>query len=231
MQTELSRKSYKFLNRDMIKYIAMFTMLLNHIATIFLTPGTWLCELFIAIGYFTAITMIYFLVEGYHCTHSKKAYLSRLFVFALISEIPYCLAFTTNGVMEFDGLNMMFTLCVCFGILYVLDTIQSRIAKACLIIFGVFISLFCDWALLAPIFTIIFGAFNFLGGLGRFPLATNLLYALLSVIGMGTAAICILFFYNGQRMKKGKSFSKWFFYLFYPIHLLVLGILRLTLIA
>lgn len=252
MQTELSRKPYKFLNRDMIKYIAMFTMLLNHIATIFLTPGTWLCELFIAIGYFTAITMIYFLVEGYYCTHSKKAYLSRLFVFALISEIPYCLAFTTNGVMEFDGLNMMFTLCVCFVILYALDTIQSRIAKACLIIFGVFISLFCDWALLAPIFTllfawarnsayrtriafsvstIIFGAFNFLGGLGRFPLATNLLYTLLSVIGMGTAAICILFFYNGQRMKKGKSFSKWFFYLFYPIHLLILGILRLTLIA
>lgn len=249
MSTEISDKPYKVLNRDTIKYIAMFTMLLNHIATIFLTPGTWLFEFFLAIGYFTAITMIYFLVEGYHYTHSKKAYISRLFVFALISEIPYCLAFTTNGVIEFYGLNMLFTLCVCFGILYVLDTTKSKLAKVCLVILGIVISLFCDWALLAPIFTllfvwarnsehrtkiafclsiVIFGAFNFLGGLGRFPLATNMLYALLSVIGMGMAAICIVFFYNGRRMEKGKTFSKWFFYLFYPVHLLILGVLRLA---
>ena len=47
MSTEISDKSYKALNRDTIKYIAMFTMLLNHIATIFLTPGTWLFEFFL----------------------------------------------------------------------------------------------------------------------------------------------------------------------------------------
>ena len=47
MSTEISDKPYKVLNRDTIKYIAMFTMLLNHIATIFLTPGTWLFEFFL----------------------------------------------------------------------------------------------------------------------------------------------------------------------------------------
>ena len=52
----------KPLNRDVIKYIAMVTMLLNHIADIFLNTGTWVCEVFTAIGYFTAITMIYFFV-------------------------------------------------------------------------------------------------------------------------------------------------------------------------
>ena len=84
MHAEISNKPYQILNRDIIKYIAMFTMLLNHIATIFLSSGTWLCESFLAIGYFTAITMTYFLVEGYHYTHSKKIYILRLFVFALI---------------------------------------------------------------------------------------------------------------------------------------------------
>ena len=141
MCAELSNKPYKVLNRDTIKYIAMVTMLLNHIATIFLKPGTWVFESFIAIGYFTAITMIYFLVEGYHYTHSKKTYISRLFIFALISEIPYCLAFTTNGVIEFCGLNMMFTLCVCFGILYVLDTTKRKLVKAFLEILGMILSL------------------------------------------------------------------------------------------
>ena len=63
---------YKILNRDAIKYIAMFLMLLNHISTIFMKSGKLWSELFIDLGYFTAIVMCYFLVEGYQYTHSKK---------------------------------------------------------------------------------------------------------------------------------------------------------------
>ena len=55
----------KVLNRDVIKYFAMFTMLLNHIANVFLAPGTALYDIFLNLGYFTAVTMCYFLVEGY----------------------------------------------------------------------------------------------------------------------------------------------------------------------
>ena len=39
------------LNRDQIKYIAVFTMLLNHVANIFLQPGTFACEALKDIGY------------------------------------------------------------------------------------------------------------------------------------------------------------------------------------
>lgn len=39
MHTEISNKPYQIFNRDIIKYIAMFTMLLNHIATIFYHPA------------------------------------------------------------------------------------------------------------------------------------------------------------------------------------------------
>lgn len=61
----------KPLNQDTIKYIAILTMVLNHAAEIFLQSGTILWELLTATGYFTAISMIYFLVEGYRYTHSK----------------------------------------------------------------------------------------------------------------------------------------------------------------
>ena len=45
------------LTRDAIKYLAIFTMLLNHIANVLLPENTILWEVFIDIGYFTAITM------------------------------------------------------------------------------------------------------------------------------------------------------------------------------
>ena len=42
------------MNRDQIKFLAIITMTCNHIANIFLTPGTLLFEVMIDIGYFTA---------------------------------------------------------------------------------------------------------------------------------------------------------------------------------
>ena len=62
------------MNRDTIKYIAMITMLLNHVSFIFLEPGTVLAEILTAVGYFTAPVMCYFLVEGMTYTRSPKGY-------------------------------------------------------------------------------------------------------------------------------------------------------------
>ena len=123
------------MNRDEIKYIAMFTMLLNHIANIFLEPGTLLFEIFVDVGYFTAITMCYFLVEGYGYTRSKEKYGKRLFLFAAISEIPFCLAFTEEGTISFVNMNMMFTLFLCFLILVVREKVQADWRRnACIIV-------------------------------------------------------------------------------------------------
>lgn len=239
----------KPLTRDSIKYVAMFTMFLNHIANIFLQTGTWLCEIFIAVGYFTAISMIYFLVEGYDYTRSKKKYFLRLIMFGLISEIPYCLALTTEGIISFCGLNMMFTLSLCLGLIWILDNMKSTIMKVFFSVLMIGLSILCSWAILAPIYTLLFmwakrsqkrkeaaftisillfGFMNFLGGIEHFTTSENILYALLSMMGMGLAGFCILYLYNGKQAVKGKKFSKWFFYIFYPAHLLILGIIRIS---
>lgn len=238
----------KFLSRDSIKYIAMLTMLLNHIANIFLQTGTLLCETFIALGYFTAITMIYFLVEGYGYTHSKKKYLARLLIFAVISQIPYCLAFTERGIISYCGLNMMFTLSLCFSLIWIFDLCQNKFLKTLAAIIAIFLSLFCSWAVLAPIYTllfmwsngsrqktkiafilsiVLFGTMSFVGGIHNFTLSQNILYALLSMLGMALAYVCIVYFYNGRQGEKHGRFSKWFFYWFYPVHLLILGLIRI----
>lgn len=81
------------MSRDTIKYIAMLTMLINHIANVFLPAGMWYTNLCLYIGYFTAVTMCYFLVEGYGYTRSKRKYAGRLLGFAVLAQLPYQLAF------------------------------------------------------------------------------------------------------------------------------------------
>lgn len=155
MENKMTSK-YKILNRDAIKYLAMLTMLLNHISTIFMQSGDLLAEIFLDLGYFTAITMCYFLVEGFEYTHSKEKYAMRLFVFALLSQIPYSLAFTQNGILEFENLNMLFTLLVCFGILLVVERVTNKALKIVYILALVFFSVVCDWAILAPVLSLLF---------------------------------------------------------------------------
>lgn len=237
-------------NRDVIKYIAMFTMLLNHIANVFLEPGTVLSELFLNIGYFTAVTMCYFLVEGYRYTRSKRNYGLRLLIFALISQVPFCLAFAEEGILEFYGFNMMFTLLLCFLILVCMERIRNQFLRNLAVMGLIFLSLFCDWALLAPVFTLLFlwaegsrgktkaaflistllfGGINFMGGVGSLPVGENLLYTACGMAGVALSGIVIVYLYNGKRMERGRRFSQWFFYLFYPVHLLILGLMRIWL--
>ena len=51
LQQQTQSPGWRVLNRDVIKYIAMTAMLLNHIANIFLVPGTLWYEVLVDIGY------------------------------------------------------------------------------------------------------------------------------------------------------------------------------------
>lgn len=246
----------KVLNRDVIKYIAMVTMLLNHIAHVFLTPGTILYAAFEDIGYFTAPTMCYFLVEGYSYTRSKVKYGLRLFLFAVLSQIPYHLA------LGFGNLNMIFTLFCCFLILAARDKIAapSLSAIACTVL--VLVTAFSDWSILAAVYTLmfagsigdkerlkrsyliaaaLFAVVNTMSLLAAASMSqseqmpvTSLVYTpvqavlsgILSCVGVLASAAVILVFYNGKRAERGKMFAKWFFYLFYPGHLLALYLIK-----
>ncbi len=195
----------KGLNRDEIKYIAIVAMLANHFAAIFLNSGT-------------------------------------------LSQIPYCMAFTKQGVISFTGFNMLFTLLLCFLICLIVEKVPNIIMKIVLIIMIFICSMKCDWGIGAPVFTllfiwsknsilkkkiafviptVLFGLYNFIGCHGKVPIVTCILSALICMIGMGMSGICIIYFYNGKIAKIGKSFSKWFFYIFYPLHLLIFALIRI----
>ena len=249
MNTQEQTGLRRGLSRDAIKYIAMFTMLLNHIANIFLAPGL-LQEALIDIGYFTAPVMCWFLVEGYGYTRSKKRYALRLAVFAALSELPFCLAFTHGAVLSYYGMNMIFTLLLCFLILVADEKIRSvplrRLAQVGLTLLTVILP--SDWNLLAPVYTMLFAwargsrtrakwaffwavvlfwGLLWMGGLAL-PAWYNLATSLGGAAGVALAAVAILYLYNGRRAAHGRRFAQWFFYWFYPVHLLALGLLRLA---
>lgn len=236
------RAEKKGINRDLIKCFAMFTMLLNHIAHTLLNPETMVYDVFIGIGYFTAITMCYFLVEGYEYTRSKKKYALRLLVFALLAQVQYTLAF---GYVMF---NMLFTLLFCFLILYILDNMQDKWYKIPLVVVLFILTIFSDWALMAPIFTLlfrwskkekkklvisygisvaIFVLMNWPTYLLEAPWRPALLHSVLDSLSMVASAVVILCFYNGKKAETAQGFFKWFFYIFYPGHILVLYLLML----
>ena len=239
----------KILNRDAIKYIAMLTMLLNHIAHMFLTPGTVLYEVFEDVGFFTAPVMCFFLVEGYGYTRSKMKYGCRLLVFTVLSQIPYSLA------LRYGNLNVMYTLLCCFLILAAMDIVVDPVMRAIVCALLTLTTAVGDWAFIAPICTILL--YNGKGNRRMTALGYGIVYvvfvllrvdkyvaggtqddwtlhavvhALLSGVGILAAAAVILFMYNGKRAERGRNMSKWFFYIFYPAHLMVLYLIEVYII-
>ena len=243
----MAEKRLQVLNRDAIKYIAMFTMLLNHIAHIFLERGTPLYEIFEDIGFFTAPVMCFFLVEGYTYTRSKKEYGLRLVLFAVLSQIPFQLAF------GYSTLNMIYTLLCCFLILVVMEKVSNPLLCRGLSLLLILATVNGDWPVIAPILTILlandwgdrrmmtrdfclsyllFAVLNVQSYMNGEPGDWTLYavtHALLSGMGILAAAVATLVLYNGERAKCGKNFSKWFFYVFYPGHLLLLYLIKISL--
>ena len=216
-------------------------MLLDHIAWILSQnyyDSAWeyaLCFVFRTFGRLTAPIMSWFLVQGYIHTSSKKRYAGRLLIFALISQIPFALV--RSGKFWTNELNVIFTLLLSFLMLCIIDSALDTLPKVLLSILVFAASVFCDWAIFMPFMVLIF---YLLKDKRR---ALVIFYSILSllVVLADIAILCIkgyhwywelwqagmflfiplLFLYKGQAGSRA-PFHKWFFYVFYPAHLLVL---------
>ncbi len=111
---------------DSLKLIAMVTMLVDHIGYMFFPQYS----IFRSVGRLAFPIFAYQLAVGYEKTSSLKNYAKRLFVFGLISQIPY--SFFSPG-MEFEPfrLNIMFTLLLALGVvhLYCLSTARLKVYR------------------------------------------------------------------------------------------------------
>ena len=232
-------KNFQFLSGAGLKLIAIISMLADHVNKALIYPYlesnhgflAFISDVFDIIGRIAFPLFCFMLVEGYFKTRNRKKYLLNLLLFGVISEVPFDM-FTTASFFNMNWNNVMFTLALVLVTVWIIDTLKEKMQKRpkalwylvsilivlgmCIvsmslsldyehhaILIGYFFYLFHDM----PVFAIPFGY----ASMFKEPWA---------LLGFGLTLT-----YNGERGKQHKMLYYWF----YPVHLLILGVLRLYL--
>ena len=235
----------KKLNSNHLKLIAIIAMTIDHIADLIYPgmPNNIISNILHIIGRLTAPIMFFFICEGFYYTKNLKKYILRLFLFAIISHFAYCFAFGINYIPFssgniFNQTSIMWSLAWSVVALYIIyKTNLKESQKWILIILINIITFSSDWSCIAVMS--ILSMYSNRGNLKKQIISMSfwiLIYAIISylfvskIYGLITLGVLLVYpllkVYNG---KKGKlNWLKWFFYIYYPLHLIVIGILRIT---
>lgn len=206
-------------------------MTADHISTFFISPGTALYTACQFMGNLTIVIMCYFLAMGLAYTRSVKKYALRLFIWALIAQIPFSLL---NGF----HMNVLFTLLATLLILFVFDRYGNLYGGMALAAFFPF-SLFCDWSILATAFALVIYLTRKKEKLYLSIFWLPAIYLVLWTIlyteteaeyVLGTLSIlcsAIIIFLFAKHVDQGKQgfIPRWFFYAYYPLHLFAIWII------
>ncbi|ULQ58927.1 conjugal transfer protein TraX [Brucepastera parasyntrophica] len=237
-----------------LKYIAVLAMLIDHIALSFVHNELLLIVMRF-IGKTAGPLMFYAAVEGYHHTRNIGRYIFRLFVFAAISYFPF-IYFEAGGVfsnIHFLKMDVIYTILLGVLAIKARREIKNKPVKLFLVMLLITLCIPADWGTAGIIMMLVFDFYygnrkNQLFGyalvvllyigvleLITYPASQLIYHGNLEIVsdyykeivkntGM-LLPIIPIFFYAGEKGRK-TGFSKWFFYIFYPAHLLILGFLR-----
>ena len=229
----IASKSYNSLELssgsvEAIKWTAIAAMTLDHIGKILLNG--FYTDILSAIGRIAFPLFAFLIAHNYiHFTKNKKAYIGRLFLFGIISQPVYQLALNRCCV-----LNILFTLGTGVLAYYLLErSLIGRKKERMVLLFlavvalfpfilflgefleyrlfgvGVVLSMFA-FALWPNIITMFLGAiFVYLANFGVY-------YAIFGLFSF------LFIFYFSRKSLNLKRVGKWFFYVYYPMHLAVL---------
>ena len=242
----------KTLNSNALKIIAIVAMTIDHIAWL-VFPGysnEFLPALLHIIGRLTCPIMCYFIAEGYHYTKNINKYTLRLFVFSLISHFAYIFASSSfidgKSFIPFyygDILNQTSVMWPLAWGLVMLRVANSErinlIIKVLLVLLICVITFPSDWSCIASLCILAIGT-------NRESFRKQMLWMvfyvgiysvvyfftldkLYGIIQMGVVfSIPLIMMYNGQRGRSQRinRFMKWLFYIYYPLHLFVIGCIQ-----
>lgn len=254
MKSDIMRlmKTNKKLTGTGLKLIAIITMTIDHIGASLLEMYPHSSEMSISayrnmmfidailrgIGRIAFPLFIFLLIEGLNHTHNAKKYIVRLFCFALISEVPFDLAFN-NEIFYSGKNNVFFTLAIGLTVCLIIKMCSQRItvnpSTYDRILVGIIdISAIVAGALLANLLYSDYGASGVMAIVLMYLLSQQNVYTayvvMVCYLGLTTdfsefyaiIGLVFIYMYNGQRGKQ----NKYLFYIYYPAHLLILFMIR-----
>ena len=226
------QKKYQIFSGSTLKIIALITMFIDHFALTVLYWG--ILEPIAPISYDSPYYKVYeiykicrnvgrvafplfcfLLVEGFAHTSNRKKYLMRLAIFAVISEIPFNLA-VNHQLIDLSSFNVFVTLLLGFLAIWGMEVLREKPMLMLLppIAAGFIAHLIqCDYDYRGIILIVILYVF-------RHYRIYQTVFGALSLYWEWPAmfAFIPIALYNG---KKGRNI-KYFSYVFYPAHLLLL---------
>lgn len=242
-------KEVKFdISSAMLHILAMVLMLCDHLWATIIPGNNWLT----CIGRIAFPIFAFMLVEGYFYTRSLKKYALRLLLFAVISEIPFNLMYSSSVIYPFHQ-NVIWTLLIGLWMIH-LNEKSRKTGKPLLfsatavgtVFAGALLGIisFSDYNAAGVLMILVFYFFRgkhwwcFLGQIaGMYYINFEMLKGLVFPVtvfgnpveipqqGLAILALPILWLYQGR---KGFS-SKWFqqlCYWFYPAHMVLLWLIR-----
>lgn len=219
------------MNRNVLKIIAVVSMLLDHIGAYFFPS----CVILRIIGRLAFPIFAFFIAEGLKHTSNKKRYISTLLTCALISQIPY------SFLHFWYNLNIIFTFLIAILVIYLIENYKKHFLNIIFLILIAFVliafeifgvlsyGIFGILLIIAFYFcnnkksTAVFGALILLALAVEHLLLSNLDFSGY-VQFFAVLTLPLLFLFNG---KKGKLNLKYLFYIFYPLHLIIILIVQL----
>lgn len=236
------------LSQEQLKLIACVTMLIDHIGAVVvlglfqsanttINRGT-LIDLYEAmriIGRLAFPIYCFLLAEGAHYTRNPRGYALRLAIGAVLSEIPFDLAF--YGELTWSHQNVMITLLLGFSALKLMERCPKLWLKLlCAVPFALLADLLhTDYGSRGIMLMVLFaltreipnkGLWQLLGIWFVFSPGHRMVLNWLGGISVTTQEWAVLgmipiSLYSGEKRSRSKALQ-WVFYLFYPVHLTIL---------
>ena len=242
-------KRFKIETTSMSLHImAMIFMLCDHLWGASVFANDWLT----CVGRISFPLFAFMVVEGYFHTKSIKKYVLRLFIFAVLSEIPFNL-FMGSSLFYPIHQNVLWSFLISIGLIHLNEKAKAKnkiwiaICTGCLtVLLGYIIGIvtFVDFYHAGILTVLVFYFFrqrkwwSYIGQLlclwyintemlGGLVYEFSLFGQTFSLHRQGFALLALIpiWLYHGKQGYKNKALQ-YAYYIFYPLHLLILGIIK-----
>lgn len=198
-----------------LKCIAIISMTIDHAGAVLFPSEYW----FRCLGRISFPIFCFLIVEGFFHTRNLNRYLLRLGIFAFISEVPFDLAFS-GRCLNLEHQNVFFTLFLSVIMLAALDRCREWPEKVVVLLIAMWLAVVgrFDYSYRGLLLVFVFFVFR------QYRCVSIVMGALWNFLYQGTVqkygmlAMIPIALYNGEPGKR----MKYFFYVFYPLHLTIL---------